>query len=74
MATQETIKYIYDRLIKNGTTVEGACALLGNLEAESGFNPKNLQDTYNTSLKMTDEEYTKAVDNGTYKNFVRDSA
>lgn len=74
MTSQETIKYLYNRFIKNGTTIEGACALLGNIEAESGFVANNLQDSYNTSLKMSDAEYTKAVDNGTYTNFVRDSA
>lgn len=47
---------------------------MGNLNAESGLRPNNLQDTYNQSLGLSDEEYTKRVDNGTYTNFVHDSA
>ena len=74
MTIQNTIKYIYNQLIKAGVTKEGACALLGNLQAESGFVANNLQDSYNTSLHMSDKEYTTAVDNGSYANFVHDSA
>lgn len=52
-----------------------ACAgILGNANAESGLRPNNLQDTYQRKLNMTDEEYTKAVDNGTYNNFIYDAA
>ena len=47
--------------------------IMGNMYAESGLNPKNLQNTGNKKLGMTDEEYTESVDNGTYTNFVRDS-
>ena len=42
--------------------------------AESGLNPQNLQQTYERSLGFTDATYTAGVDNGTYTNFVRDSA
>lgn len=52
----------------------GIAGLYGNVYCESGLIPNNLQNTYNTSLGMTDEEYTKAVDKGTYTNFVYDSA
>lgn len=48
--------------------------IMGNMKAESNLQTNNLQNTYNTSLGMTDEQYTKAVDNGTYTNFVHDSA
>jgi uncharacterized protein YcbK (DUF882 family) len=52
-----------------------ACAgILGNANAESGLKPNNLQDTYQRKLNMTDDEYTKAVDNGTYNNFIYDAA
>ena len=47
---------------------------MGNMQAESGINPINLQDSYESSLGYTDESYTKAVDKGTYKNFANDSA
>ena len=47
---------------------------MGNLLAESGLNPKNLENTGNTKLGMTDDEYTRAVDNGTYtkEQFIND--
>ena len=48
--------------------------LMGNLHAESALNPRNLQNSYEKKLNMSDAEYTAAVDAGTYGNFVRDSA
>ena len=47
---------------------------MGNLFAESALNPKNLQNTYEKSLKLTDAEYTRRVDDGSYTNFVKDKA
>lgn len=38
--------------------------IMGNLQAESGIQPNNLQNSWNTKLGMTDDEYTKAVDDG----------
>lgn len=54
----------------------GVAGLMGNLQAESNLNPKNLQNSYETSLGFTDTSYTNAVDNGTYtkSQFVNDSA
>ena len=65
---------IWDKLISAGMTKAGAAGLMGNLNAESVLNPKNLQNSYEKSLGYTDESYTKAVDNGTYANFVKDCA
>lgn len=67
-------KTIYDKLMKVFNNSYGVCGLMGNLYAESGLNSKNLQNTSNTKLGMTDEQYTKAVDDGSYTNFVKDSA
>ena len=47
---------------------------MGNLFAESGLDPKNLQNSCEKRLNYTDAEYTAAVDNGTYKNFAYDGA
>lgn len=47
--------------------------IMGNLYAESALSQINLQSTGNKKLGMTDAEYTAAVDNGTYTNFVKDS-
>lgn len=52
----------------------GIAGWMGNLFAESGLLSINLQNTYNNRFNMTDQEYTDAVDNGTYTNFVHDSA
>lgn len=52
----------------------GIAGLMGNLYAESGLNSINLQNTYEKKLKMTDAGYTSAVDDGRYKNFVKDGA
>ena len=58
-------KYIYDALRAAGMTAEGACAVLGNLQAESAFRPNNVEDRSGIS----DERYTAAVDNGTYSRY-----
>lgn len=44
----------------------GTAGMMGNLYAESGLKPNNLQNTGNTKLGMTDDEYVAAIDNGTY--------
>jgi hypothetical protein len=62
--------YFYNKL-KNPY---GVAALMGNLYVESKLNPQDLQGSYERSFGMTNEEYTKAVDNGSYQSFVRDGA
>ena len=65
---------IWNFLIGKGMNAFGAAGLMGNLYAESGLEPKNLQNSFEKKLGMTDSSYTKAVDDGSYGNFVRDSA
>ena len=65
---------IWNFLIEKGLSRAGAAGLMGNLHAESGMNPKNLQNSFERKLGHTDDSYTAAVDNGSYGNFVRDSA
>ena len=65
---------IWNYLTAAGLNVCGAAGLMGNLYAESGLSPTNLQNTYEAKLGYTDATYTAAVDNGTYTNFARDSA
>ena len=72
MASNE--KVIWDFLKAQGLSDCGVAGLMGNLYAESGLNPKNLQNTYEKSLGYTDDSYTAAVDKGKYKNFVNDKA
>ena len=64
---------IYKTLRAGGLSHVGACALMGNLEAESGLKSNNLQNSYEKS-GVSDEVYTLAVDNGLYKNFAADQA
>ena len=65
---------IWNFLKSKGLTDSGAAGLMGNLYAESGFKSTNLQNTYENKLGFTDDEYTNAVDNGSYDNFVKDCA
>ncbi len=74
MTTTEREKYIWTRLTAAGMTPAGAAGLMGNLYAESGLDPCNLQNTHEKKLGLTDAAYTAAVDAGTYTNFVRDGA
>ena len=67
-------KKIWDYLLGKIGNAFGVAALMGNLKAESSLNPRNLQNSYEKKLGMTDDEYTHAVDSGTYTNFVRDAA
>lgn len=67
-------KVIWDFLKNKGLNDYAVAGIMGNLFAESGLNPKNLQNNYEKKLGMTDDSYTTKVDNGSYKNFVKDSA
>ena len=69
-----TEKAIWDYLAGKGLNACAVAGLMGNLYAESGLNSCNLQNSYNKSLNMTDAQYTAAVDNGSYGNFVKDKA
>lgn len=57
-----------------GYSEYSAAGAMGNFKQESGFKANNLQDSFEGKLGMTDESYTTAVNNGTYKNFIHDSA
>ena len=65
---------IWNYLKAKGLPDCGIAGLMGNLYAESCLIPTNLQNSYEKSLSFTDAAYTAAVDNGTYQNFVKDSA
>ena len=73
-------EYDHDRTIWNalyalcGNNAYGAAGLMGNLYAESSLKETNLQNSCEARLGMNDAAYTAAVDNGSYTNFVHDSA
>ena len=72
--SSDNAKTIWDFLIGKGLNAYAVAGIMGNLKAESGLNPQNLQNTYEKKLGYTDATYTTAVDNGSYTNFVKDSA
>lgn len=65
---------IWSYLKAKGLSDAGAAGLMGNLYAESGLSPTNLQNTFEKKLGFNDASYTAAVDSGRYVNFVHDSA
>lgn len=54
----------------------GTAGLVGNLQSESGLNPKNMENYYESRLGFTDESYVQAIDDGTYtkEQFIYDQA
>lgn len=70
----DNAQVIWNYFKSKGFSDCGTAGLMGNLNAESGLIPTNLQNTYEKKLGMTDAEYTAAVDSGKYTNFVKDSA
>ena len=70
----ELIQHTEYFLTGKGLNAYAVAGIMGNLYAESGLMPNNLQNAYNNKLGKTDAEYTAAVDNGSYGNFVKDSA
>ncbi len=71
MANEQTI---WSYLLGKIGNPHGAAGLMGNLYAESGLSPVNLENAYERKLGYTDATYTAAVDAGRYTEFARDSA
>lgn len=69
-----TERAIWNFLTVKGLSPAGVAGLMGNLYAESGLKPQNLQNSFEKKLGYTDDSYTTAVDSGQYTNFVHDSA
>ncbi len=67
-------KFIWDYFSKKGLNNYAIAGLIGNLYCESALRPNNLQNSFEKKLGMTDKGYTKAVNDGSYKNFVHDKA
>lgn len=69
-----TEQQMFEFLKKQGFSDAGAAGAMGNMFAESGLKPNNLQNSFEKKLGHTDASYTSAVDNGTYANFSKDGA
>ena len=63
---------IWNYLKSKGLNDYAISGIMGNMFAESGLSPTNMQDSYEKKLGYNDDTYTAAVDNGTYKNFIKD--
>ena len=61
-------KQIFDALVGAGMTIEGACGMLGNMAAESGMNPLNVEDRSG----INDVDYVFRVDNDPTYDFATD--
>lgn len=62
MDITENKKIFHDFFLKKLGNEYGVAGLWGNIYAESGGRPNNLQNSYESKLGYTDETYTKAVD------------
>lgn len=69
-------EYIWKWLWERIGNEYGVAGLMGNMCAESGLNPMNLQNSYERLLGMNDKEYVEAVDSGKYSEdaFIHDQA
>lgn len=67
-------KIIWDFLKAKGLNDFAVAGVIGNLFAESGLSPINLQNNFEKKLGYNNKGYTKAVDDGTYINFIKDAA
>lgn len=74
VVTDNAEKAIWDFLKGKGLNNYAVAGIMGNLYAESALRPNNLQNSYETSLGISDEEYTAAIDDGSYDNFIKDKA
>lgn len=63
---------IWNYFKAKGLSEIGIAGLMGNLQAESGLNPMNMQNSYEKKLGLNDASYTAKVDDGSYTNFVKD--
>ena len=69
--SEYNFKYIDNFLKSKGLNANARAGLIGNLYVESKLFPNNLQNSYEGKhpYYWTDDSYTKAVDNGTYKDY-----
>ena len=58
-------EYMYRAFRKAGMTIEGACAVLAQIQHEGAFKPTNAED----SKGVADDAYTREVDSGVRTKF-----
>ena len=55
-------------------TAAGAAGLMGNLEAESGLRPDVSEYSKQKIIGLSQADYIRKTNDGSYKNFIRDGA
>ncbi len=65
---------MWKMLDNNGLNDYAKAGIMASVFAESGLEPRNLQNSFEKKLGYNDITYTKAVDNGKYKDFAKDGA
>lgn len=65
---------IWEFFKSKGLNDFAVAGIIGNLHAESGLRPNNLENGYEIRLNHTDASYTAAVDSGKYERFITDGA
>ena len=61
-------------LLNNKFTRAGAAGVMGNLYAESGLNPRVYERSKHKRIGLSDEDYIRKTNDGSYKNFINDKA
>lgn len=74
LAGKNNEEKIWNYLKGAGLNDFGTAGLMGNLYAESGLIPNNVENLYEKRLGVTDASYTAAVDSGKYQFFATDKA
>ena len=71
LAGKNNEEKIWNYLKGAGLNDFGTAGLMGNLYAESGLIPNNVENLYEKRLGVTDASYTAAVDSGKYQSSQR---
>lgn len=69
-SSSDTEKTIWILLKSKGFTDYAVAGIMGNLYAESGLQPNNLQNNGNSKLNLTDAQFTEKVDSGAYSEYM----
>lgn len=72
--SEDNLIVITDFLRARGLNEYAVFGMVANIYAESRLQSNNLQNSYTNKLGLSDEEYTEAVDNGSYTAFATDRA
>lgn len=70
--TAQNEKPIWDYLMSKLNNAYGVSGMMGNLFAESGLRPENLQNTFEKKFGLSDTQYTDKVNNNINYDFVYD--